>query len=564
MLINFARFSTFILAFLTWLAPQQVQGQHCTLHTDKAFYVNGEVIWYALYLAPEFQGQNTAVRVSLHDYKGKEIQNTFHKSEANNQVNGYLKVPFDLKTGWYQLSFQSLQASTRLPVVLHNQTFPIYNDNDIRKLEGQMEELPSSDQTIAELESELSVSLSSLSGKVEPRGESTIQVVVKDKAGNPITGIASVAVTNWSMVAPAVGTYSGMSLGEELTGLNASDLLGKVYKRIQIVDDQGNPRVANVIGAWSGQENKMLYSTRANQEGISLLRLDDFTGEKTIQYLGYDKEKEDIITRDIVNVQPALMQNMTVTPGLLTYLQKSQQRKKIFQYYKQLEFDMEVEASDVSRNELKGNQTFRVPDYEEFDNFATFFQENLSPIRFGEDRKNNKYTTYMYNPRNNRQNNRFPGNPLFIVDGKVTRDADFVGRLDLGGIENVKLFFRQESLRSLFNVMGANGVVMIEYMPNSDEVQLPEADEANRYRVSGLQRKATFPVFDPASLLERQPFFRPQLFWDPEVAIDKDGMASIRYNQSDAYGTFRVEVVVQDETGKMGYQTLFLEVEQRQ
>ena len=454
MRIKIAHFSTFILAFLIWLAPQQIQGQRCTLHTDKTFYVNGEVIWYALYLAPEFKGQNTAVRVSLHDDKGKEIQNTFHKSGTNNQVDGYLKVPFDLQTGWYQLSFQSLQASTRMPVVLHNQTFPIYNDNDIRKLEGQMEDLITPDKAMAELESELSVSLSSLSGKVEPRGASTIQVMVKDKAGNPIKGVASVAVTNWSLVAPAMGRYSGMSLGEELLGLIASDLLGSAYKRIQIVDDQGNPRIASVIGVWSGQDNKMQYSARTNQEGISLLKLDDFTGKKTIQYLGYDKEQERIQTQDIANIQPAVTQDMTVTPGLLTYLQKSQQRKKIFQYYKQLEFDLDVEASNLLRKELKGNQTFRIPDYEDFDNFATFFQENLSPVRFGEDRKNNKYTTYMYNPRNNRQNNRFPGNPLFIVDGKATRDADFVGRLDLDGIEDVKLFFRQESLRSLFNVMG--------------------------------------------------------------------------------------------------------------
>jgi hypothetical protein len=332
-----------------------------------------------------------------------------------------------------------------------------------------------------------------------------------------------------------------------------------VYKLIQVVDAQGDPRIASVIGAWSGQEQKMYFSSRTNQEGVSLLKQPAFTGEKVIQYLGYDKEVEDIRTAAIPNTVPAVEKKLVVTPGLLTYLEKSQQRKKIFQYYGQLEFDLTPAPRQIDKAVLKGDQVFRINEYETFDNFATFFQENLSPLRFGEDRENNRYTTYMYNPRNNRNNKRLPGNPLFIVDGKATRNADFVGRLDLEQVETVQLYFRPETLRSQFNVMGANGVVTIE-MGGEDDVQLPTADEANRYRISGLQRPATFPVFNPENTPANQPFFRPQLFWDPSVTIGSDGKGTVSYYQSDARGTFRIEVMVQDAEGRRGYQTLIYEV----
>ena len=557
-----SRSNTFFPLFfflLFTLATAPVMAQNAALHLDKSFYVNGEVIWYKLYLPTNFSGQEIAIRSSLHHADGRELSYTFHQVVSSPQVNGYYKVPFDLKTGWYQLSFQVLPENERSAVVLANHAIPIYNDNDIRNLEGNMDELSTDSSPATPAYNNLEVTLSLADDQPGVRDENKLSISVRDAAGQPVAADASVAITNWSLTAPALGDYAGWVEGEAGESLAPEGLLNQVYKLIRIVDASGNPRVASVIGTWSGQENKMYFSSRTNQEGISLLKQPSFTGEKGIQYLGYDKEVEDIRTERISNRMPAVERRLVVTPGILTYLQKSQQRKKIFQYYKQLEFDLKVAPQQLEKTKLKGNQTFEISEYEAFDNFATFFQENLSPLRFGEDRKNNKYTAYMYNPRNNRNDKRLPGNPLFIVDGKATRNADFVGRLDLEQVQEVQLFFRPDNVRDQFNVMGAGGAVTIE-ITGGDEVQMPAADEANRYRISGLQRPASFPVFNPDNIPANQPFFRPQLFWEPTVAIGPDGEGTVTFFQSDARDTFRVEVMVQDSEGRRGYQTLFYEV----
>ncbi len=553
------QFIPLLSVLLIFALPLAGIGQSTSLHLDKAFYVNGEVMWYKLYLPTSFSGHEVAIKASLHEADGDELQYTFHQSAGETSIDGYYKIPFDLKTGWYQLSFQTLEESSREPVQLAVQSFPVYNDNDARTLEPQMEELAVASEEESPYPGGLRVSLTLAEEQPPTRSQNTLTITVTDASGQPVAADASLAVTNWTLVEPAMGGYSGVNEGAAGVSAEPASLLSQVYKRIQVIDSTGAPRIASVIGTWSGQENKMYFSSRTNQEGVSLLKQPDFTGQKTVQYLGYDKEIEDIRTREIPNQLPAIQRELLVTPGLLNYLQKSQQRKKIFQYYKQLEFDLKIAPQQLEKVILKGNQTFVVSEYEAFDNFATFFQENLSPLRFGEDRANNKYTTYMYNPRNNRNNKRLPGRPLFIVDGKATRDADFVGRLDLEQVETVHLFFRPENLRDQFNVMGANGAVAIE-MTGGDEVQLPSADEANRYRISGLQRAASFPAFNPNDIPANQPFFRPQLFWEPSVTIGADGTGTVSFYQSDARDSFRVEVMVQDAEGRRGYQTLIYEV----
>jgi len=546
-----------ILAFSTGLFPA-VYGQDnsALIHTDKSFYVNGEVIWYSLYLPASLAQQKMAIKAVIFNERGNELDYVFHQADDKLNVSGYYKIPFDFRTGYYRLAFRSLREDNQEVQELGDVVFPVYNDNDSRRLQPDMQELPAEKrQTSLPVSSALTVDLRLNTSNPNPREEMAITIDVVDNTGQPVSAVASIAVTNWSLVAPALGEYAGVTRSDIV--LPDAALIDQWYKRIRIVDEDNNPRVASVIGAWSGEEQRMFFSSRANPKGVSLLQLPTFTGQKSIQYVGYEKESSQLRTRKISESAPDISREILVTPGLLTYLEKSQQRKKIFQYFRTLEFDLNPQPQQLDVQNLRSNQTFEISEYQSFDNFATFFQENLSPLRFLEDRENNRYTAYMYNPRNNRRNNEYTGRPLFIIDGKVTRNADFIGRLDLASIKEAALFFRPEQMRKYFNVMGSNGVVNIT-LRGEDKVQLPADDKQNVYLVSGFQRQADFPVFSPDQLAPRQPFFRPQLFWQAGTTTSEP----VRFVQSDATGTFRIEVVVQDEQGRRGYQTLFYEVNQ--
>lgn len=543
---------------LSLVQPVYAQSTQSVIHTDKSFYVNGEVIWYSLYLPASLTDQQVAVKAVIFNDRGGEVDYVFHQADGSGQVSGYYKVPFDARTGYYRLAFRGLQSDNREVQELGEVVLPIYNDNDSRKLQSEMVELPTQETTPVALPSaELQVGITLNNSNVKPREEVDVSIEVTDATGQSVPATASIAVTNWSLVAPARGDYAGVATANVATP--SAPLLDQWYKRVRIVDENNNPRIASVIGVWSGEEQRMFFSSRTDDDGVSLLKLPAFSGEKPVQYLGYQKESLTLRTREIPEMARAISEKVLVTPGLLTYLEKSQQRKKIFQYYNSLEFDLQPAPQQLDRQELEPNQSFRVNDYEAFDNFATFFQENLSPLRFLEDRENNRYTAYMYNPRNNRRDNEYEGQPLFIIDGKATRNADFIGRLDLVPIDEVEFFFRPEQMRTYFNVMGNSGVVNIS-LRGEDKVQLPAEDEQNYYIVSGFQRPADFPAFTPEALNPNQPFFRPQLFWAAGLSIGASGSEPVQFVQSDATGTFRIEVVVRDEQGRMGYQTLFYEV----
>lgn len=547
-----------LLALVGFFQP--VNAQESFIHLDKSFYVNGEVIWYKMYLPKSFGTSPRVVKAVILNKAGREMDYVFHKVDEFGQVSGYYKVPFDMPTGMYRLAFRTLDITQLTNQELGSRIFPVYNDNDLRALQEQMVELPEERRReVVEMGNELEVRLSIDPVNPGVRDQLNLRIQVSDPQGNGQPARASVAITDWGQVEPALGFYSGVTQGENLAGLNPDNLAGKWYKRIKSVDEAGKARMTSVIGVWSSDENRMFFSRRTNAEGVSLLELPEFKGEKTIQFLGFQKEVDQLRTESIREQAEPIAENMLITPGLLTYLEKSQKRKKIFQYYGQLEFDLRPEPQELDIRELKGNQSYRIQDYESFDNFATFFQENLSPLRFLEDRDNNRYIAYIYNPRNNRGDNRYEGRPLFIIDGKATRNSDFVGRLDLGPIEDVQLFFRPENMREYFNVMGSSGVVTVS-LTGEDEIQLPAEDEANRYRVNGIQQFAEFPAFDPEQTGGQQPFFRPQLFWAPDVVIPAGAGTSLPFTHSDATGIFRIEVFVQDAAGRRGYQTLMYEV----
>ena len=127
-------------------------------------------------------------------------------------------------------------------------------------------------------------------------------------------------------------------------------------------------------------------------------------------------------------------------------------------------------------------------------------------------------------------------------------------------VKKVELFFKSRDLNKYFKLFGSSGVVKITtYNPLN---KLPVQETTNNVTISGLQPKASFPTFDPQQVSGlRQPFFRPQVYWNPDVATNKNGAASVDWYQTDDRSTFLIQVVVQGENGQMGYATKEFTVE---
>jgi len=194
---------------------------------------------------------------------------------------------------------------------------------------------------------------------------------------------------------------------------------------------------------------------------------------------------------------------------------------------------------------------FEMKNYTRFDNIAIFFKEVLAPLKFREE-KDGTYSAKMYDPKGKKFNLDFDGNPLFIVDGKLTRGGNYIAKLDIDKVEYVELYAKPEVLQKNFNILGRSGVAVIKTKIRG--LKVPELDEADIFKINGLQAKAAFPTFnvDQVSNDKYQPFFRPQLYWNPNINLS-NGNASFSFTQSDDLGTFTIEVVVQTADGQYGY-----------
>jgi len=511
------------------------------LHLDKSFYVTGEIIWYKLYLGASFKDQEVTIRAMVANQNGQIVGNEFLKTAGKPYLDGYYKIPFDASTGQYVLQFTGINKADGATITLATVNVPIYNDlaplPDLVKQE--MAETPAT--TFA---SQLNIDINLAKANYKPRENVAASVRVTDQSGNPVAGTMSVTVVDKELL------KAGLVTNTTVPSVEAFE--EKIYVQGKVFDKQGQVLSNSIMGAFSGNEESIYYS-KIDAEGNFTMEFKDFHGEKPIQFLGDAKGVEYID----VQVQAALPNPTTTTlpydDQIANYLTYSRQRKKIFQHYTALESDLQVASIKDKLSKRKPNQEWNIKEYEYFEYMYIFFKENLSPLRF-KFNSDSTYTASMYNPSNQSNDKFFSGKPLFIIDNVATRDADFVARMPMEEVKKVELFFRLKDLNKNFKLFGSSGVVKITtYNPLS---KLPVQETKNNFTINGLQPKATFPTFSPQQVSGlRQPFFRPQVYWNPDIPSDKMGTASVNWHQTDDRSTFLIQVVVQGENGEMGYAT---------
>jgi hypothetical protein len=178
--------------------------------------------------------------------------------------------------------------------------------------------------------------------------------------------------------------------------------------------------------------------------------------------------------------------------------------------------------------------------YEPFPDLATFFKEVVTPLRFNLDRESEKYVAKMYNPA---EREFYTGVPLFIIDDQLSRDADFIARLNPADIESISLFYEFDQLFNQFMFLARNGVVIIK--TKTGKTQLPR--EGGGAELQGLLRPVTFSRVHAGGAL---PDISPLVHWAAGVETDENGRATITFPLTDDRSRFRVHVVGQTADGR--------------
>lgn len=134
----------------------------------------------------------------------------------------------------------------------------------------------------------------------------------------------------------------------------------------------------------------------------------------------------------------------------------------------------------------------------------------------------------------------YTGDPLYIIDGAMTKDTKFFLSLKPADLLTVKVV-KEVSKLARFGSLGQNGIILVQ----TKKANLaPELLRKGTVPVTGLTPSMTFTVMDysKAGSRERVPDFRSTIFWEPTLVFGEDGSASVSFTTGDATGRFVIVV----------------------
>lgn len=535
-----------------WAGENQ---DRCVIHLSKSFYVSGEVIWYKVYFPAAFKNRNIAIKTGLWTDTGQEVATVFHKTMGKSFVQGYFNLPFDIQTGLYHLVVLGTTLENKHSLHLAETLIPVYNDLDPPISPEIINSTEKEGEAKTLSEPSLKVSIKILEEPVRRRGAVKAKISVQDEYGLAVPANLSVSVRDFELTDASIPSQNNIVEGKLLDTNLGMKMDSVISFSGTIKDTTGQPLQAQLLGIYSSKEQTFVY-TKSDKEGRLSFELPDFYGSKPIQFLDYQYEHIQVELQSDIPFEKN--GELVYTPEVLAYLNASRQRKKIYQMYNGFEYDLAPEIPHFDVQSFDPDQSFQIQNYERFPSIPVFFREVLTPLKFRED-KTGKITAKMFNPAYEIRD-FYPGKPVFIVDGKLTRDVSYVAGLDIDQLERVDLFYDFQKLRQRFNALGINGVVLIK--TNLADLSIPESEETDIFTINGLQPGVKFPgqVLDESNLAPRKPVLQPQLYWNPNHQTNEQGEVELSFIQSDDLSAFRIEVVVQGQNGEWGHGTMEYQV----
>ncbi len=518
------------------LLAAQVQTT-CMVHMDKSFYVNGETMWYQVYLPDHMEGTKVTVKAVILDGKNRLQGYYFLASEGKTALPAYYKIPYDANSGMYRLLIWGRTLNSAQETIFAAVPFPVYNDlttnpeqvtvRDASGLEASgVPQLWSNDV-------EMNIDVPE---NLNPGSTAAIDVQLIDQSGNPLPAAnLSLSVTDHQLAGEGTLPIANVQRAYPLPRTrweNNVFLRGKITPASDTVDPTGL-----TIGGFLPPSQRIFYS-RVDDNSQFVLQFPGFYETSKIQFISYPERGFSVQLADALSTPPP--PPLVYTEGVLRYLELSRQRKKIYQVFTSVEQPLNVPAVDMAFDFPAPDRLVEPDLYEPFPDLATFFNEVVTPLRFNLDRNTEKYVAKMYD-RNKRE--FYAGSPLFIIDDQLSRDSDFIARLNPVDIESIGLFYEFDQLFNQFMFLAQNGVVIIK--TKTGKTQLPR--EGGGATLQGLLRPVNF---SRAHASDGLPDISPLVHWSSGMETDANGRATITFPLTDDRSEFRVHVVGQTADGR--------------
>lgn len=360
---------------------------------------------------------------------------------------------------------------------------------------------------------------------------------MSDNQGNQVFADLSLSVIDIGIIG-SQQSHSYKSLLQVPMHMESSEYLSEY---IPITGQLENQNEEQLITFFMPSLNKIYYTT-SESDGNFLLLLPGFYGQQSLQFIGAFSNGARIKLNQASTLHNSA--ELVYSASIIKYLQASRNRKLIYQLYNKVEGVKKYETPEA--NEVATpDREFRAADFP-FEDLPRFCKEISTPLKYDKD-KQGGFEFKMFNPESRKF---YFGNPLFIVDGQITKDAAIIAALDFQQLDIINLYYDNLLLSDNFGFAGFSGVVIINSKDGS--LKVPQASSTQVFQVSGLQPL----ISNSAENMDAhpgEPIFKPQLLWERTLQTNSDGHLELSYRQSDDISLFQIEVVGQAKDGRRGH-----------
>ncbi len=514
-------------------------GQDVVVHTDKPYYVTGEMIWYKIYLPTAFSEVETTFKMVVTDPSGKNINSYFHQLEGDDIIGRYA-IPFGSSTGHYTWSLALLDRSSMEEKVLTSFSVPIYND--LEKVEKNGATVgPSGTNNTNQINLRFDKN-EYAPGEVVRLGLTSQQNIVD----------YSISVVDEGLVGIEFNNLYTQTRTPQINNLASASFEKGLYIQGEAKDESGNGKRMNQLGMYDGAINQM-HLARTDDNGKFTVTIPDIEGARAYQFAGYVSNEADNLDINLTsNISISNNDPVVINDQVKNYIENSITRKKIHQFYSVLEYEFEEEQIKTKKENVKPDMSYDFTEYVQFKNLGEFFNEIISaPLKFEIDGENVEAS--MYDSEGFKRFNQlgatsnFIFDPLFIVNGKLTKDASFVYKIPFEEIEKVDLYVQRKSLAEIVGNFRNYGIGVIH--TKNPNFTVPVEDQKNIKLINGVQQQLSFDEMKSLSL--DMPQLRPLVFWNPQISGGKGINSPLTFKATDDVSTFRVNVVARTDSGSV-------------
>jgi hypothetical protein len=274
-------------------------------------------------------------------------------------------------------------------------------------------------------------------------------------------------------------------------------------------------------------------------DGDFQLLVPAFHGKQSMQYIGAFSDSAKMKLEENRTIERSV--ELVYPKSVLSYLKESRDRKLIYQLYNKVESAHTYETPKMAEMTTP-DRTFKATNYP-FKSIPSFCKELSTPLKFLKERKG-AFEFKMFNPESRKF---YFGTPLFIIDGRMTKDVKYLSTLDFQSIDQISLFYDNQRLSNNFGFAGFSGVVIITSKEGNAKVPVDPSTQV--FQLNGLQLNI---VASRENWTAEEPVLKPQLVWEPALDTNSRGHLEYSYQQSDDISQYQIEVVVQSEDGRRG------------